>query len=846
MSADARALTDLAASVADGAPINWDEIQSTAGPEQQRLVRHLHLVSGVAELYRSLPLIAHDSMALGEEPQGPRWGPLVILGSLGKGTTAEVHRAWDVALQREVALKLFPPDDGDQHAHERVLSEARRLARVRHPNVAAVYGAERHGDRVGFWMELVDGASLDQILEQQGPFSAHEAALIGSEIASALASVHKAGLLHRDVKAQNVLREDGGRIVLTDFGTGEEVNAQGPTRLAGTPMYLAPEILRGKPASIQSDIYSLGVLLFLLTTRSFPIDAKTMVDLARGHAEGRRRALRDARPDLPPALTNVIEKAIAESPSERFASAGAFEEALRRTLDPASASPFPPEGTPVARASQHAFLYFAVVALMVFALTLPAWKGKSTTVRGGAAVASLAVLPLMDTTGHNPQLADGMTEQLIATLGRLGALQVTSSASVQAFRGREIPPAEIARQLGVDAVLQGQIAESVTSPGSPRRVQISARLLSAGSGSELWSGRFAPALGDVTAVETEIARSIARGIRLVVTPREADRLRTGGRTSPQAEEAYFQGRYHLSQFGVDSARRALTAFRRAVDLDPEYAAAYAALARTYVTLGFIGAIPQAEARQRALAAADRASALDPELSDAQAAVGDLKFYYDWDWQGADAAYRRAIDLTPSNAYARSQYARFLAAAGKSHDAVTQARTAEQLDPLSPAAAQTTGLVLYYARDYAAAASQLLHALEIDPTFSRVHAVLARVREAQGQFDEALREIDTAIEGAQQAAPSWFAYRARVLALRGDREGANAIVEDLRHGPLRVPPESLAYVYLALRDDQRALGLLEQATRERDPAMLWLKVDPRVDRLRSSQRLTMLVERLNQR
>jgi tetratricopeptide (TPR) repeat protein len=178
--------------------------------------------------------------------------------------------------------------------------------------------------------------------------------------------------------------------------------------------------------------------------------------------------------------------------------------------------------------------------------------------------------------------------------------------------------------------------------------------------------------------------------------------------------------------------------------------------------------------------------------------------------------------------------------------VTEARTAEQLDPLSPVAAQTTGLMLYYGRDYAAAATQLSHALEIDPTFSRVHAVLARVREAQGQLDEALREIDAAIEGAQQAAPSWYAYRARVLALRGDRDGARALVEHLRRGPLRVPPESLAYVYLALDDDQTALRLLEQAIDERDPAMLWLEVDPRVDNLRSSKRLTPLIDRLNRR
>lgn len=842
MSAEQRALTDLAASVADGEPIDWDGAQAAVGAEHQALVRHLRLVSSVAELYRTLPVESPEETAAGTGPKGPRWGNLVVMESLGRGTTAEVFRAWDLALHREVALKLFPPDDGGRQAHGHVLSEARRLARVRHPNVATVYGAERHGDRVGFWMELVRGASLDDTVSRQGPFGAREAALIGSEIASALAAVHSAGLLHRDVKAQNVLREEGGRIVLTDFGTGEEVNAPGPARMAGTPVYLAPEVLRGRSASVQSDIYSLAVLLFFITTGKFPIEAASMMDLVRGHAEGRRRRLRDLRPDLPSSFTEVVERALDEITANRFASAGALENALRRSLESA-ASPlaFMPEESAVP-APHRPLLYLAFAAVMVLVIGLPSWKGTITRSGQPTRVESLAVLPLVDATRRNPQLADAMTDQLIATLGQIGALRVTTRSSVQPLQ-EGTSPAEIAHRLGVDAVLEATMSDDPRFEGRPQRIQITARLLAAGSGAELWSGTFDTALGTIAAVETTIAKSIARSIRVAVSPQEADRLRSGGRTSPQAEEAYFQGRYHLGQYGVDSARRALVAFQRTIMLDPGHASAHAALARTYVSLGFNGALSQAEARARALEFASRAAELDPEDAEAQVALADLAFYYDWNWTRADAGYLRGVDLNPSGAYARSQYARYLAAAGRVREAVEHASRAVALDPLSAEAAQSEGLIRYYARDFAGAEKVLQRAISIDPAYARAYYVLGRVHEAQGRIAEALEDTNQAINLAREPGSSWHAQLSRLHALAGDPDRARQELENLARGVLRAHPENLAYTYLALGDRERALALLERAADERDPSLLWLGVDPRVDPLRGSPRFLALFDRL---
>ena len=255
----------------------------------------------------------------------------MLLDRLGAGTSSEVVRAWDTALHREVALKLLHDESDKADAHGRLLEEARRLARVRHANVVQVYGAEEHDGRVGLWMELVHGESLEKTVQTRGPFGAREAALIGLDLCAALAAVHGAGLLHRDIKAQNVMRESGGRLVLMDFGTGEELS--GTNRLVGTPLYLAPEIFRGQRASVQSDLYSLGVLLFYLVTGKFPVSAGSMEQLARAHAHREHQPLRDLRPDLPESFVSTVERALDSDPTRRYQSVGELESALRESLD---------------------------------------------------------------------------------------------------------------------------------------------------------------------------------------------------------------------------------------------------------------------------------------------------------------------------------------------------------------------------------------------------------------------------------------------------------------------------------------------------------------------------------
>ena len=567
-------LLDLAASVADGSQVDWQAAETGAEKDARRLVRHLRLVADVAELYRSLPEAPPQATEADERtPDGPRWGRLILLEKIGEGTSSEVFRAWDPELQREVALKLLRADGSQAEAARwRMLGEARRLARVRHPHVVLVYGADRREDRVGLWMEFVDGARLDTLVQRSGLLGAREAALVGLDLCRALAAVHAAGLVHRDVKAQNVMRESGGRIVLMDFGTGEDLRSS-ERRLAGTPLYLAPEILSGGAASGGSDLYSLGVLLFYLVTGQFPIAASTFDDLVKAHGERNIRRLRDLRPSLPEAFVRVVERALEPAPAARYPSAGVMESALRDSL--AATEPAADIAAPrsVARPSwwKPASWGGLAAAVALSAILLPNWRAPSPV--AGETIDELAVLPLTDRSGGSapPYLAEALTDELITTLGQIRSLRVTSNRSVARFKDSRGPVGDIARSLGVDAVLEGRVLrdENVADRG----VAVSARLLAADTGREIWARTFHARSGDTAALAADLASAMSREIRVAVTTDEARRLLQRRPTNPAAEEAYFQGRYHLKQFTHHSLRQAIVAFQRAIELDPRHALA---------------------------------------------------------------------------------------------------------------------------------------------------------------------------------------------------------------------------------------------------------------------------------
>ncbi len=332
----AEALNRAIALLTDGLPVDWEGLLEDAVDGHERsLIEELR---GLAQLDSEFlaATVAPAVQTVGVSAPGTsaarRWGHLELLEEIGRGTYGSVYRAWDTRLAREVALKLLEDDEGG-----RSLEEARRLARIAHPNVVAVYGADRIEGRVGLWMELLRGRTLDQILEAQGPFSAREAVGIAVEVCGAVAAIHAAGLLHRDIKAQNVMREPGGRLVLMDMGASIEpgLDDVAVRSLMGTPLYMAPELFEGARPSVASDVYAIGVLLYRLVTAEFPMDARTIGDVRLAHAEARQRPIREVRPDLPARFVGVVERCLAHDAAARYSSVADIETGLKAT-DPSA------------------------------------------------------------------------------------------------------------------------------------------------------------------------------------------------------------------------------------------------------------------------------------------------------------------------------------------------------------------------------------------------------------------------------------------------------------------------------------------------------------------------------
>jgi serine/threonine-protein kinase len=371
MSADRDPFQGLLGSVSDGEIIEWDDVVGRAGTDDRRKIVALRDVDRIGrfnrDLQRTMPVAASEPVAGNDVP---RWGELLLLELCGAGANAEVYRAWDPGLRREVALKLLRPGTPGAAANadqSPLLDEGRALARVRHPHVVSVHGIDCRDGRVGLWMELVRGVTLEQYVESHGPLDAAEAARLGREIGSALAAVHEAGLLHRDIKPANVVRDPDGRFVLTDFGLGLcRRKAESPTLLAaGSPMYMAPELLAGAAPDTRSEVYALGMLLWFALTGRHPFRENSLAELRQEAADGPSPGLGERRPDLPTPLVEAVERATAPQPSQRYAGAGPFVEALDAIeVRPAVATPDPRPG----RRTRTLLLTGASVVALVAAL----------------------------------------------------------------------------------------------------------------------------------------------------------------------------------------------------------------------------------------------------------------------------------------------------------------------------------------------------------------------------------------------------------------------------------------------------------------------------------------------
>lgn len=841
---DDAALADLAGAILDGTPVDWDALESTASEAQRTLIRELRLLADVSALHHSLPIVSSlvtaDAQPRASREETPNyWGHLKIIERIGRGTFGEVFRAWDSRLDRDVALKLValppaPPRGSARRAEgSSIIEEGRLLARVRHPNVITVYGAERIAGRIGIWTELIEGRTLEQVVRDDGPLSAEEATSVGIDVCRALSAVHGAGLLHGDIKAQNVMREAGGRIVVMDFGAGR-TQLEGRSRtddLTGTPLYFAPELLQGREATPRSEIYSVGVLLFHLVTGSYPVVARTLDAVRDAHLHGRRKLLTEERPDLPTAFVEAVNRALEADPLLRYKSPAALEAALRAG-----------EGG-VARTSRVRLVAASLVlgtAVLLISTAIVLDVGGSRRLFSdesdgrrasamGVEPIRIAVLPFVNAGGgpDNDAMADGLAEDLIARLNAFEGVRVISTASAFSFRGTDLPLRDIGARLKVSALLTGMARRSGET------LEVATRLVSVPEERELWRRDYSRPVGELFAVQAEIAAAVAEILRL----RASRAARKWPTENPEAYALYQRGRAAWAGRTTRGARTALQLFEQAAALDPAFAQAHAGIAMAYFQLAEVGqALSPEEAYARVTQAATRALTLDELLPEAHLAASNVKVY-ERDWRGVERERRRAIELGPNSALVREQYGMFLSLMGRFSEALDHVRLAQSLDPLSPRATWAVATVLRFARRYDEAIAEAQQALELDPNYAPAYHTLGVCYEAKGRLDDAISAYLHA--GGTGGGNLGHAYAAA-----GRTKEARRLLAALEeHYPEGGHAGQIAQIYVGLGELERALQWLGRAA-ERMPANVptW-KVAEVWDPLRSDPRFPELLKKV---
>lgn len=784
MTADEEAQVEhLASAFVDGADIDWQAAESGAStPSQRAMVGNLRVLASVASVHA-----ASES----------RWGDLRIIERIGHGAFGDVYRAWDPRLDREVALKLLRRGE-IATSPAATIEEGRLLACVRHPNVVTVYGAERRDGCVGLWMEFIQGRTLEQIVKQDGALSALEAALVGAAVCQAVSAVHAAGLLHRDIKTHNVMREHGGRIVLMDFGVGQDLAADDPQArdLAGTPLYLAPELLEGAAASVASDIYSMGVLLFRLVTGGYPLTGQGLEEIRGRHQRGERTRLRDARPNLPSRFITIVERATAADPKDRFRTAGEMESGLVECLRPR------PDADPAGE-RQPIVLRRAVRWL------LPAAVGVLLLGNGGSRVRSplsepapprfsaLAVLPFHDASpqGDAGDLADAITDALIGELSRVRPLRVVSRTSSMFYKGSPRLARDVGQELGVGAVVEGSVRHTAD------RYQFDLRLVDTQSDKTVWTERFEGRFEDLFDVQAAMSGAIAYELRATL-PATA---RMNRMVDAKAYLAHLKGRALLSKRTAEDMRRARAMFEQAIDVDPTYAPSYAGLADAYSLLGAFGVLPREQTVPRAKASAVRALELDPMLADAHVGLSYV-LVDEGDRFGARKALERAIELSPNHAGAHHWYALILVGDGRFAEAVSEIERARVLDPLSMIVSSDAGVVYRVAGQFDKAVAQLEQTTTVFPDFGEGHLQLALAYEGQGRLEACYTELERGHALLPESVPvlehlAWASARTNRVA---EARALLVRLQALESGGT-VSSTSLAAVY-------GALGMVDEAFR----------------------------------
>jgi TolB-like protein/Flp pilus assembly protein TadD len=631
---------------------------------------------------------------------------------------------------------------------------------------------------------------------------------------------------------------------LTDFGIALAVQGAGGDRLTGTglslgtPSYMSPEQAAGdRNVDARSDIYAVGAVTYEMLAGEPPVTGATVQAMIAKLMTERPTSLRVLRDTVPPAVDAAVMRALAKAPSDRFSTAREFADAL-------TSEPTAPTRELPARAHRWTPLVLGPALLLAVLIAAHRLRQHAETAGGAPvdAIRSIAVLPLDNYSADSTQeyFAEGMTDELTSNLATISQLRVTSRGSAMQFKGANRPATPvIAKALNVDAVVEG----SVTRVGD--EVRINAQLIDARVDRHIWAQTFERKSSDVLALQAEMASSIASAINVQLTPREQSRFAAAPTVDPAAHDAYLKGRYFFNRPSDENLQKAMAQFDTAIALSPDFAPAYSGLSDTYAwAASNEGFISSADAKPKTRETAQRAVALDSMWAEAHTSLGVYQAWFEYDWDGSEREFKRAIARNPNYAFAHDQLGLMLAIVGRFAEAIAEGQRAMALDPLSPSILIDAAGVFEYSGDVSQARALNQKAEELDPNFFfPIHDEAAMALHAN-DFSEAIAKLQQA--RTMGAPPFVTAYLAYALGKSGDRAGAMATLAEVK----RVSPEgevapfNMALLYLGLGDHARALDDLERAYTESSQQLVWLNDEPIWNPLRSEPRFIALMKKLH--
>ncbi|MGE0129753.1 MAG: protein kinase [Blastocatellales bacterium] len=795
-----------------------------------------------------------------EEPSansllGKSLGRYRIMAMLGRGGVGEVYKAKDTVLGRDVAIKVLSSGfSSDQDRLSRFAQEARAASALNHPNIITIH---EFGQAEGFHFivsEFIEGQTLRRLMASRR-MNTGEILEIAIQIANALNAAHEAGIVHRDIKPENIMARPDGLIKVLDFGLAKLIEPSAPANAAndteastrdlgrtaagivmGTVNYMSPEQARGLSVDARTDIFSLGVVLYEMTTGRAPFARATVADVIASILEKEPPPFAESTSEAteaPEAMEAIIRKALRKDRGERYQTVGGLLADLKSLKSgEAVAALQPAKSENLIGMLKRRWRAAAITLVALAAIAAAVYFSKNER-----AIESVAVLPLINADG-NPEteyLADGLTESLINSLTQLPNLTVRPRNQVFRYKKRDTDPQIAGRELEVETVLTGQMSLR------GEQIIISLQLIDARENRQLWGERYQRKFADILRTQEEIARKVSENLRLRLSSADERRLAKHYTDNFEAYRAYLIGRDFWNKRNRKGFEKAIDHFNQAIAIDPNYALAYSGLADCYIAMTTYGEIPPSEGFSRAKDAAKKALAIDDTLAEAHTSLAHLTWLHEWDWAGGEREFERAITLNPKYEMAHQWYATYLSAMGRHKEAIASIKRAHELDPTSSIIGLDVARTYYFATLYDQAIEQCLKVFAADPDFNRISDWLAMAYEQQGLHDKAFEE-NLKVFARRGVSPEIMLALKKAYDTSGWKGFWRKHLEWTQKEAREryVPPYFMARIYVRLGAHDQALEWLQKAYDRHSDYLVVLKVEPLFDPLRSDPRFTKLL------